>query len=202
VARQRSSRKPSIGAFAFSTESGFEMATTGAEVGEILTFTRYETDHTITGAISRDETGALRVTRVAVEASGGVTSRMTKRLPPASVIPDAVQELPKWLEHLGDRAGVVARVSEQVTKAEVPRGGRPPLSAAYLREVAQQYLDLQRELSGRGVIKAMAVARDLPLGTMQDHVRRASIDGFLSRTTQGQRHGRAPGPRLLHPEEA
>jgi hypothetical protein len=83
--------------------------------------------------------------------------------------------------------------------AEPVRRGRPGYPAAFYRDVALRYLELQSQGVGRGVQQQIAEERSVPWPTVRDWLHKATVLGFLSPGSPG-RAGRRPGPNL-HTEE-
>lgn len=189
-------RKPVEG-FTFEVGDDLTMSVTGTSSGEVLTFVGVREGFTYKGTLLREPDGTLRVTRVIVDAPGGVKAAMLRSIPIGSITRLALVEVRAWADHLGDAGGVVAELSAELRDEASPRGGRPPIGDDFLLELAQDYLDRQSTLGGGGVIPELARRRgDLPIGTVRDWVRRAADAGFLSPAQQGQRQGRGPGPKF------
>jgi hypothetical protein len=111
--------------------------------------------------------------------------------------------LPRWAEITGAAPPIraLARAAKTFAEREPPRRGRPPLSDELLAQVADQYLRLQSEGHGKGILIELARAMEAQLGrpvpreTVRHWVHRARRREFLTAGTQG-RAGALPGNRL------
>lgn len=143
----------------------------------------------------------------------GVTADLLREVPLGKLLDQARLALwahPAYLvaQKMAEGAAVVmtSELRQSFETAEntpAPRKrGRPSLGDDYYRQLALQYLDLLSKHGSRDLLEKLGELQDPPRerDTMRDHVRRATLLGFLGPATPG-RGGRSPGPRLLEEQQ-
>jgi hypothetical protein len=169
-------------------------------VGSVAGFETYSTDGElwIGGALQRSDGLGLIVSEMTVRRMNrdrGVDANALRRIPVAAIVAEVGARLSGTFSYLiqSDDAAVV----EAVTAASETRPrGRPSHPDAHYRRIALEYLRLQGEGVGRGVIIQIAAAEGKPKETVRTWVAEARRRGYLTSIGQG-RPGAEPGPELV-----